>query len=141
LSETSVGVLICDVMGHDVSSALVTAMIHALIEEFSAQTADPGQLFEQINRVMAGIFQHNGDSPIFATAFHLVADVARSQVRYANAAHPIPLHLRRGEGEVAPLVVPGKPGPALGLFKNAAYRSYESSIAAGDLLMLFTDGI
>jgi sigma-B regulation protein RsbU (phosphoserine phosphatase) len=141
LSETAVGVLICDVMGHDVSAALVTAMIHALLEEFSAKTRDPGELLTQINRVLGRIFRHNGPAPVFSTAFYLVADVARSQMLYANAAHPSPLHLRRREGEVAPLVAPGKQGPAMGLFEKAAYESWESPIAPGDLVMLFTDGI
>ena len=42
LSDTSVGVFICDVMGHDVRAALVTAMIRALVEDLSLGAADPG---------------------------------------------------------------------------------------------------
>ena len=39
LSDTQVGLFICDVMGHDVRAALVTAMMRALVEDFSTTTA------------------------------------------------------------------------------------------------------
>ncbi len=35
----------------------------------------------------------------------------------------------------------GKTGPALGLFKNAIYETCERPLAAGDVLLLFTDGL
>src|SRR5204863_7758709 len=66
LSDTAVGVFICDVMGHDVGAALVTAMMRAMVEELGPQAADPGQLLGQINRALTGIFGQGG-SHMFAT--------------------------------------------------------------------------
>src|SRR2546430_5780906 len=140
LPISAVGVFICDVMGHDVSAALVAAMMRALVEERGLQAHDPGQLLTQINRVIASIFQKSRMN-VFATAFYLVADVARSEMVYANAGHPSPLHLRRSKGEVVPLLSNGGFGPALGLFEDAAYQSRRCPMAAGDLVMMFTDGL
>ena len=140
LSDTAVGVFICDVMGHDVSAALVAAMMRALVEERGLEAHDPGQLLTQINRVLASIFRKSRIN-VFATAFYLVADVARSEMVYANAGHPSPLHLRRREGEVAPMLSNGGLGPALGLFEDIAYQSRRCPMAAGDLVMMFTDGL
>ena len=42
VSDHEAGVFICDVMGHGVRSALITAMLRALIEAEAASLADPG---------------------------------------------------------------------------------------------------
>jgi sigma-B regulation protein RsbU (phosphoserine phosphatase) len=63
-------------------------------------------------------------------------------MRFANAGHPPPFHVRRAAGEVERLQHAGeKPGPALGFVPNATYSTFERSLAPGDLLMLFTDGL
>jgi serine phosphatase RsbU (regulator of sigma subunit) len=41
LSDTAVAVFIADVMGHGVRAGLITTMISALVERFSATAADP----------------------------------------------------------------------------------------------------
>jgi sigma-B regulation protein RsbU (phosphoserine phosphatase) len=142
LSPTSVGVFICDVMGHDVRAALVTAMLRALVQDLSASAAEPGQLLAEINRNLIGIFQQSG-ATMFATAFYLVADVATGELRYASAAHPNPLQLQRHAGRIEPLGADpgGKKGPALGLFPEARFPSYRRPMRSGDVIMLFTDGM
>ena len=140
LSDTAAGVFICDVMGHDVCAALVTAMMRALLEEIGPQAHDPAVFLTQLNHVLRNIFRKSR-SDMFASAFYLVVDVARSQMSYANAGHPSPLHLRRRAGEVEPILSNGSLGPALGLFEEAAYGSCVCPIAPGDLVILFTDGL
>jgi len=142
LSDTSVGVFICDVMGHDVRAALVTAMTRALVEDLSAAATDPGHLLSQINRGLLSVFQQ-ADTTMFATAFYLVADVATGQLSYASAAHPDPLHLYRRQGRVETLCsdAGGRKGPALGLFKDAIFPTYRRQMNTGDVILLFTDGV
>jgi phosphoserine phosphatase RsbU/P len=142
LSKTSVGVFICDVMGHDVRAALVTAMMRALVEDLSTTATDPGHLLSQINNALFTIFQQAG-STMFATAFYLVADLDTGQLSYASAAHPDPLQLNRRQGKVQPLGAgpDGKRGPALGLFKEAVFPTFQCRMEPGDLVMFFTDGL
>jgi PAS domain S-box-containing protein len=141
LSDTAVGLFICDVMGHDVRAALVTAMMRALVTDLSA-TNEPGELLAQINREVAGVFNQTG-STMYATAFYLIADVARAELRYASAAHPEPILLRRQRGTAEWLGHgPGqKKGPALGLFAEGQFPTYRCPMEVGDLIALFTDGL
>jgi sigma-B regulation protein RsbU (phosphoserine phosphatase) len=141
LSDQEASVFICDVAGHGVRSALVTAMIRALVEELKPVADHPGQFLTKLNHDLYAILKHTG-TPMLTTAFYLVANWSTSEMRYANAGHPKPLHLRRSAGTVEAIVNrSGKSQPALGLFEEAAYESSEVKLAPQDLIMLFTDGL
>jgi sigma-B regulation protein RsbU (phosphoserine phosphatase) len=141
LSDSKAGLFICDVMGHGVRSALVTAMVRALVEELRPVAMDPGQLLERINCDLRAILQQTG-TPLFTTAFYLTADLQKREFLFANAGHPRPLLVHRLSGQVEPLKYPdGKARPALGLFADSTYPTASFPMAAGDLVMLFTDGL
>jgi serine phosphatase RsbU (regulator of sigma subunit) len=140
LSDTAVAVFIADVMGHGIRAGLITAMISALVEKFSAAAADPAVMLTKINHSLLSILK-NTDSNLFVTGFYLVADAARSRMLYANAGHPEPLLLHRLRGELESISSNGSGGPALGLFDDAKYRTCECPMAVDDFVMLFTDGL
>ncbi len=141
LSPTEAGVLICDVTGHGVRAALVTAMIRAITEELKPFALDPANFLRKLNFDLCSILKNTG-SPMLTTAFYAVADCAAGTLRFANAGHPKPLLVRRADGSVKPLVnSTGKSQPALGLFEDPVYSTTEMPIQPGDFVMLFTDGI
>jgi sigma-B regulation protein RsbU (phosphoserine phosphatase) len=141
LSDTKAGLFICDVMGHGVRSALVTAMVRGLVEELRPIALDPGQLLTRINSDLRAILQQTR-SPLFTTAFYLVADLERRQIYYSNAGHPRPFLVHRLKGTVEVLKnSDGKARAALGLFAESNYPTASCDLAAGDLVMLFTDGL
>lgn len=141
VSDSEVAVFICDVAGHGVRSALITAMIRALVEELRPLAHDPGQFMTKLNSELVAILKHAG-SPVLTTAFYLVANSATAQMQYSNAGHPKPLLLRRSANSVQPLKLKSnKSQPALGLFDKATYETSELKLAAEDLLMLYTDGL
>ncbi len=141
LSENEAGVFICDVAGHGVRSALVTAMIRALAEELKPVATDPGRFLSKLNSDLHAILKHTG-TPMLTTAFYLVADWTTGTMRYANAGHPKPLLIRRSASRVEPLGnAAGKSQPVLGLFEDAAYQTSEVKLGVRDLVMLFTDGL
>ena len=140
LSDSKVGLFICDVMGHGVRSALVTAILRALVEELTRLASDPGQLLTQINRDLRAILHQQG-SPLYTTAFYMVADLETKKITYANAGHPKPILLRRDTGEAEFLRNnDSKSHPALGLFPNATYPSSTCMLQEHDVVLLFTDG-
>jgi len=141
LSDTEAGVLICDVAGHGVRAALVTAMIRALSEELKPLAREPGMFLRKLNSDLGTILKSTG-SPMLTTAFYVVADSRTGAMRYANAGHPKPLLLRRSENRVETLAnASGQSQPALGLFEEPPYETTETRLAPGDCLMLFTDGL
>ena len=141
LSPTEVGIFICDVTGHGVRAALVTAMICALSEELKPLAREPGNFLRKLNFDLCSILKNTG-SPMLTTGFYAVADCRTGQLRFANAGHPKPLVLRRSQNRVEPLAnASGKSQPALGLFEDPPYATSETTLVPGDFLMLFTDGL
>lgn len=141
ISDTKAAVFICDVMGHGVRAALVTAIQRTLVEELQEYAHDPGAFLTQMNRGLLSILRRTR-SPLFASAFYLLVDLATGQMRYSNAGHPRPLHIRRAAHMVEWLAGgQQRPGPALGVFDNTVYRTHETEIAERDLILLFTDGL
>lgn len=141
LSDDTAGICICDVMGHGVRAALITAMLRALIETHAAKTADPGEFLRQLNIEFTEILKQTG-TVVFATMLYCVINISRLDVCLARAGHPAPLHARRTTRE-AWVVDSGKgsAGPALGLIPNAQFKTNQVKVVPGDLLLLFTDGI
>jgi sigma-B regulation protein RsbU (phosphoserine phosphatase) len=141
LSDNEASMFICDVTGHGVRAALVTAMIRALAEELKPLARDPGMFLRKLNSDLCSILKSTG-SPMLTTAFYLVADWTTGVMRFANAGHPKPLFIRRSAGRVEPLVnVTGQSQPALGLFDDPLYQTTEVTLTPGDFVMLFTDGL
>lgn len=141
ISKSQAGVFICDVMGHGVRAALVTAIVRGLVEELTPLAGDPGRFLTEMNDSLCAILKQTL-TPLFASAFYGVVDVAAGVVRYANAGHPSPFLLRRGAGKVERIEPPGaRPGRALGVFEKLAFQSAEQPLAAGDAILLFTDGL
>lgn len=139
VTDTVGSVLICDVMGHGVRAALVTAIVRGLIEELKPIAEDPGKFLTELNRSLCAVLKQTV-TPLFATAFYLVADLARSELRFANAGHPLPFHVQRGMKLVNTLGS-NKPGPALGVFDHAIYSTEQRPLSPQDMVMLYTDGL
>ena len=141
LSNTEAGVFICDVMGHGVRAALVTAIQRALVEEMAGMGREPGEFLTHINRALLSILRRTR-TPMFASAFYLYMNAATGELRYSNAGHPKPLHVRRSDNRVEVLGSNGgRPGSALGVFENAIYKTLHAEAKPGDLILMFTDGI
>ena len=141
LSDDTAGICICDVMGHGVRAALITAMLRALIETHAAKTTDPGEFLRQLNIEFTEILKQTG-TVVFATMLYCVINISRLDVCLARAGHPAPLHARRTTRE-AWVVDSGKgsAGPALGLIPNAEFKTNQVKVVPGDFLLFFTDGI
>ncbi len=73
----------------------------------------------------------------FVTSFYAILDPENSILIYSLAGHPPPL-LRRVSGQVE--ILEGK-GVALGIIPDAQYTDKEISLAPGETLVTFTDGM
>lgn len=142
ISPDEAGVLICDVAGHGVRAALVTAMIRPLVEELKPLAGDAGQFLTQLNRDLHAMLTHQGAPLMLTTAFYLVANCHTGRLSYTNAGHPKSLRLSRKQGRVEPLAnTSGKSQPPLGFQSETVYQTSETLIEDNDLIMLFTDGL
>jgi len=141
ITNTICGIFICDVMGHGMRAALVTAILRGLVEELIAVAMDPGRFLGEINRSLHAILRRTTE-PLLATAFYSIADVAEGELQWAGAGHPSPLRLRRNQGVVEPLkLYDARHGPAMGLFERTQYPVCRCALDPNDVLLFFTDGL
>jgi sigma-B regulation protein RsbU (phosphoserine phosphatase) len=141
LAQNRAGVFICDVMGHGLRAALITAIIRTLLEELRAVMQNAGRFMSALNLRLRSILERV-EEPFIATAFYMIADTAKKEVQFANAGHPPPLRLRRST-RAAELLAPdiGRPGPGLGLFDEINYATSHCELEHNDCILLFTDGL
>ncbi|GGY22724.1 PP2C family protein-serine/threonine phosphatase [Streptomyces xanthochromogenes] len=74
----------------------------------------------------------------FATAIHLVLDLDSGDYELLSAGHPPALQLHAGSGRWQEQAAEG---PLLGVYDGAEFHPAKGSLAPGDVLMLFTDGL
>ena len=140
LSDTSVGIFICDVMGQGVQAALVTTMVRLLKDQLGETANDPGILLTRLNRALREILRQS-DTSLITTACYMIVDIANGRLTFANAGHPSPLLVRDATDTVESITAQNAAGPALGLFDDLQYVTHECTVDAGDLLLTFTDGL
>lgn len=141
LSETEAGIFLCDVMGHGVRAALGTSIVRAVVEEISHQKKDPAAFLQHMNQVLMPLFRQE-DVFLYATACYMVLDVAAGIVRYANAGHPLPIHLDADRKCTKEFIGPHlAAGPGLAIDGRAVSQTAEFKIRPGDSVFIYTDGI
>jgi len=140
LSDHRAGVFIADVMGHGARSALVTAILRALLQNIAFGTDDPAQFLGRLNEHFHEIVRESEDT-IFVSAFYVIIDTETATATYASAGHPSPFVANRTTGEAGPLVENLKGNPALGLLPDASYCRWTRAVKSGDIFLLFTDGM
>ncbi len=74
----------------------------------------------------------------FATAVHVVIDLATGEYECYSAGHPPIAQLAAGSGR---WTLAETPGPVLGVLPDVEYRPTRGRLDYGDGLMMFTDGL
>lgn len=127
------GLSIADVVGKGIPAALLMSNLQAAVRAFATEATSPGDLCQQVNRILCG----NIAEGRFISFFYCTVDADLGVLTYANAGHYAAI-LVRNDGSVDRL---SAGGPVLGVFCDATYDQRQVSIATGDRLILFTDGI
>jgi len=142
LNDTEAGMLVCDVMGHGVRSALITAIVHTMIGDLSRRNLSPGELLSEMNRQLRPMLQAQ-DSFIFVTASYLILNTTTGMLSGASAGHTIPFVIKNQDPPgVNPLhdIHPIN-GPALAVIKNYDYKTIQVQLDPGDTILMYTDGL
>ncbi|NDC63826.1 MAG: GAF domain-containing protein, partial [Planctomycetia bacterium] len=135
IGEGRLAVVLADVSGKGISAALVMAALSADVRYCLAMESDPAEAVRRIN----GSFQKSSWEERFATLVVAVLDPPREKLVIVNAGHP-PVMLRTAAGEVK-LLDAGRPGLPIGMVDDFIYARVEYSLAPGDVIVLYTDGV
>ena len=132
LGENEIAVCIGDVAGKGMPAALLMSGLQAAVR--ASASGSPRDLCERVRRVVVSSLSGGR----FVTFFYATIDTAAMRLRWCNAGHNAPI-LARADGSVVRLA---EGGPAFSrLFRDDPYEENEIAIAAGDRIVLFTDGV
>jgi sigma-B regulation protein RsbU (phosphoserine phosphatase) len=128
-----------DVSGHGLPAALLMGLVHGAMSSpaWGAGDEDPAESAARLNALL--LQKSSGER--FASLFWCAYDPGTGALEYVNAGHIPPLWIRPGPADtpIVERLVDG--GPVLGLLDSASYRATSIHTAAGDLLVLFSDGL
>jgi serine phosphatase RsbU (regulator of sigma subunit) len=133
VDERHLGILIADVSGHGVSSALITTMLKSVFLHDARGCLSPARVLKKLNVEFTQAIR----TEHYITAFYSIIDTERLTMKFANAGHPRQI-LVRGNGD-AELI--GANGFFLGMFEPTEYEERSVDLQPGDRLINYTDGI
>jgi sigma-B regulation protein RsbU (phosphoserine phosphatase) len=136
VDDRHLAVYVADVAGHGVSAALLAVLFNQRLGMFEAEGGRraPAALLGELNRALLEECRASG---LFVTAVYALIDTEERTATIASAGHP-PGILLSSDGTSQHLE---KTGPALGLASDSTYEEHRISLAEGDRLLLYTDGL
>ncbi|MFP7232805.1 SpoIIE family protein phosphatase [Bacillus subtilis] len=137
IDEHRYGIIILDVMGHGISSALITMSLHPLFQRQITQGLGPVNVMKELDRHLHSLFQNDEEARHYCTAIYLVVDTARQKIDYVNAGHP-PALWQDADGTQHLLQATS---PPIGMFEDAVFQSKSLPYTKGGRLLLYTDGV
>jgi sigma-B regulation protein RsbU (phosphoserine phosphatase) len=133
LPDGKLAVMIGDVTGHGVGAALLTHAVQAALRSYLETLADPSEIITRLNRRLV----QSVETGNFMSLLLAIVDPKARTVRYVNAGHP-GLVVCGADG----CRVLDKTGMVLGVVGEQVYEvSATVQLAAGDVLLLYTDGV
>jgi serine phosphatase RsbU (regulator of sigma subunit) len=121
-----------DVVGKGAKAAAITGLARHTLRAAAQYERSPAAMLRVLNRAMLEQFT---DDEQFCTV--AVVQLRGDELRVASGGHPLPLVLRRG-GRVE---TAGHPGALIGVFEDPALHDHTASLAGGDTVVLYTDGV
>jgi phosphoserine phosphatase RsbU/P len=143
LRSGRVALVLADIAGKGVSGALLMANLQAnLRSQYAMALEDPRGLLQSVNR----LFYENTTESSYATLFFSEYDDSTQRLRYVNCGHLSPLILRGSPpcsgaflNQVVERLEPTS--TVLGLFEEWDCKVGEIELRAGDVLVIYTDGV
>src|SRR6266404_322222 len=135
-SDDRLDVVVCDVSGHGISSALVANRIYSETMAQIERGAELGSMLRHLNHF---VLQNLASSAFYFTLAAVRFHQSRGCLQFAGAGHPPVIVIRRGQ---SPSLLEST-CMILGLFENAvgAESGVETNLQTGDRVVMYTDGL
>ncbi|HST99958.1 MAG TPA: SpoIIE family protein phosphatase, partial [Geodermatophilus sp.] len=140
LPDGSIGVVIGDVVGHDIAAAAAMGHLRGLIRAcaWEAPDPDPGVVLARVDRLVQGLGVASMATMVYARAVPPAEDGAPWRLHLASAGHPPPL-LRTADGDVQ--LLDGVTGLLIGVDGSLPRRTTSIDLPRDATLLAYTDGL
>jgi anti-sigma regulatory factor (Ser/Thr protein kinase)/putative methionine-R-sulfoxide reductase with GAF domain len=132
LPHGRLGIAIGDVVGHGVKAAALMGQLRTALHAYAIEDYGPGRTLALVDRFLDGMPGYE-----IATAAYAVLDPESGALRLASAGHLPPIVVGNGAARVVELT----PAPPLGAFPYGRSQEHEMTLAAGETLVFYTDGL
>jgi sigma-B regulation protein RsbU (phosphoserine phosphatase) len=127
--------LIADVAGHGLGAAFIMASLRSILRSEAKPGVSAANILKNSNTLLN---EDTRGNDVFATVFVALYSDQDNSLNCSNAGHPPALLWRASSKEFTEL---GEGGVVLGLFNDESYEEEHAQLQAGDILVLYTDGI
>ncbi|NIO05757.1 MAG: SpoIIE family protein phosphatase [Proteobacteria bacterium] len=134
LTDGKSHIVIGDVAGKGMSAAMFMGIVRSIIRAESTESPDAAEVMRKSNRLVC----LDAKSGMFVTVFYATFDERTAVLEYCNAGHAYPLLYDPGKEKFEYLNTEGRP---LGITEESTYESKTHRLEAGQLVILYTDGI
>lgn len=134
LNSQPLGFVVADVSDKGIPAAMFMTLSRSLVRAAALDGSSPSVALARANRWIT----RDSESAMFVTLFYGVVQPNTGVLRFSCAGHNPPLLFRAADGTVSELTTPGM---ALGVLEEAPLSEAEAEIAAGDVLVCYTDGL
>ena len=135
-ASRTISIVAGDVSDHGLPSALLMTTARAFLRECASRSDSVSNIVGHVNRHLTHDVQASGR---FMTLFYAEIDCKDRSIRWVRAGHEPALVYDPRSGEFDELG--GQGGLPLGVFGDARYEEYHRELAAGQVLVIGTDGI
>ena len=129
-----IGLAVADVSDKGVPAALFMMSSRTLLKGSAIGMGDPGSVLGEVNTLLT----ENNETVMFVTLLYAIYDPETGVLTYSNGGHCNPL-LVHTDGSSEEL--PHTGGVALGVMPELNYQEANVTLAPGDTLVLYTDGV
>lgn len=136
IDEHRCGIMLIDVAGHGLSSALISMSIRSLLDDMIKRISEPAEVCQELNKQVCSLFGGSRDS-IYLTAIYLLIDQKAREIRYFNAGHPPGLFFS-SDRKADYMENTGVP---LGIRKSIGQSSGVCRYTGPGKILLYTDGL
>ncbi len=136
LDKNRLMLIVADVTGHGVSSALLVNRVHTEIERLLREDPEPGKLLKALDEFINKDF---GQLGYYLSVFCGLLDFSSNKLVYSNHGHPPQMLLQSADRKIV-LMEAQTLMMGIGMDEADIYSS-ETTFSKGDRLILFTDGV
>lgn len=138
ISDTEVGVFICDVSGHGVASGILLSGLRSCMHLILEDHSNPKVVVEKLNKMI----RKTQSRKMFVTAIFAIIDSEKNKCMLYNAGHLPPYKI---SGESKEIFKIKKHGVALGAMDIVEITGSDNEVVfdfnKDDKLILYTDGV